>query len=71
VADTALAVEDCWQGRGIASRLVRSLATYARRRGFTPLIAEVMYDNVRILALLRHCVFPLTLRLCADASRCG
>ena len=64
MAEIALAVEACWQGRGIGSRLVQSLAAHARRRGFTPLIAEVRYDNVRMLALLRHWVFPATLRLC-------
>jgi GNAT superfamily N-acetyltransferase len=65
VAEIALAVEDCWQGRGIGSRLVRTLAAYARRRGFTTFIAEVMYDNDRVLALLCHCGFPTTLRWCA------
>ncbi len=62
-AEIALAVEDRWQGRGIGLRLLRTLATYARGRGFTTLIAEVMYDNNRMLAMLRHSGILTTLRL--------
>lgn len=62
-AEIALAVEDRWQGRGIGPQLLRTLAAYARRRGFTTFIAEVMYDNDRMLAMLRHCGIPTTLHL--------
>lgn len=62
-AEVALAVEDHLQGQGIASQLLWTLAGYARRRGYTALIAEVMPDNERMLRLLRHCGLPGTYRL--------
>ena len=62
-AEIALAVEDSWQGRGIGPQLLDTLAAYARRRGFITLIAEVMYSNDHMLALLRHSRFPVTFHL--------
>lgn len=62
-AEIALAVEDRWQGRGVGPLLLRTLAAYARRHGFTTFIAEVMYDNDRMLVMLRHSSIPTTLRL--------
>jgi GNAT superfamily N-acetyltransferase len=63
VAEIALAVEDRWQGHGIGPRLLQTLATYACRWGFTTFVAEVMYDNDHMLALLRRSGFPTTFRL--------
>jgi RimJ/RimL family protein N-acetyltransferase len=62
-AEIALAIEDRWQGRGIGPQLLRTLAAYACRRGLTTFIAEVMYDNERMLAMLRHCGIPTILHL--------
>ena len=62
-AEFALAIEDAWQGRGIGSRLLRTLAKYASRQGFTELLANVLYDNDRMLALLRHSGMLTTLRI--------
>lgn len=61
-AEFALAVEDRWQGRGIGPQLLSALATYARGRGVVTFIAEVLYDNGRMLSLLRHSNFPTTFR---------
>lgn len=62
-AEIALAVEDSWQGRGIGPQLLDTLAAYARSRGFVTLIAEVMYTNDHMLALLRHSRFSVTFHL--------
>ena len=59
-AEFALAVEDRWQGRGIGPQLLSALADYARERGILTFIAEVLYDNGRMLSLLRHSSFPTT-----------
>lgn len=59
-AELALAVEDSWQGQGIGPQLLRALATYARDRGFTTLVANVLYDNGRMLAMLHHLGIPST-----------
>ena len=59
-AELALAVEDSWQGQGIGPQLLRALATHARDRGFTTLVANVLYDNSRMLAMLRHLGIPST-----------
>lgn len=63
VAEFALVVEDGWQGRGIGPLLLRTLAAYAYRQGYTTLTADVMYDNDHMLALLRHRGYPTALRL--------
>lgn len=57
-AEIALVVEDRWQGQGIGHTLLWTLATYARQRGFATLIAKVMYENDRMLTLLRHSGLP-------------
>ena len=62
-AEFAIAVDDSWQGRGIGPRLLRTLAAYAMRRGFTAFLANVLYDNDRMLALLRHSGMLTTLRI--------
>lgn len=62
-AEFALVVEDDWQGKGIGPRLLWALAEYARDHEITTFIAEVMYTNERMLALLRHARFPVTMRM--------
>lgn len=62
-AEFALVVEDDWQGRGIGPRLLWALAEYAHQHGITTFTAEVMYTNERMLALLRHARFPVTMRM--------
>lgn len=62
-AEFALAVDDSWQGRGIGPRLLQTLAEYASRKGFTSLLANVLYDNDRMLAMLRHSGMLTTLRI--------
>ncbi len=57
-AEVALVVEDRWQDQGIALHLLWTLAAYARRRGFTALVARVMYQNEHMLAFLRHSGLP-------------
>ena len=53
-ADIAFAVEEDFQGRGIASRLLRQLATIARANGFTQFTADVLAENAPMLAVLRN-----------------
>ncbi|HEX6544152.1 MAG TPA: GNAT family N-acetyltransferase [Ktedonobacterales bacterium] len=57
-AEFALAVEDRLQGQNIGPQLLLVLAHYARQRGITELIANVMYDNDRMQAMLRHLPVP-------------
>ncbi len=52
-AEIAVIVEDAWQGRGIGRLLVTRLIDVASRMGFSHLVAYVLADNTRMLALLR------------------
>jgi GNAT superfamily N-acetyltransferase len=61
-AEVAFVVEDRWQHHGIASALFARLVEYARARGFTTLVAEVLASNLPMRALLRHAGFPYTVR---------
>ena len=53
-AEIAFAVEENFQGRGIASRLLRQLAAIARAHGITQFEADVLAENTPMLAVLRN-----------------
>lgn len=58
-AEVAFVVADQWQGRGIATALLRRLAPYARARGITHLLAITMATNEKMLDVLRHAGYPI------------
>ena len=53
-AEAAVVVEDAWQGRGIATRLLWRLSAAARQRGVTTFTAEVLSSNRQMLGLLQE-----------------
>jgi RimJ/RimL family protein N-acetyltransferase len=53
-AEIAFAVEEDFQGRGIASRLLRQLADIARASGVARFEADVLAENTPMLAVLRN-----------------
>lgn len=57
-AEFALVIEDSLQGQGLGPQLFAALAGYARDHGFTELIANVMYENDRMLAMLHRLPYP-------------
>jgi RimJ/RimL family protein N-acetyltransferase len=59
VAQVAFAVEEEFQGRGIAGRLLRRLIRIARDNGIRQLEADVLADNGPMLAVFRHAGLPL------------
>lgn len=59
----ALAVADCYQGRGLGGFLLGRLVEAAQRVGIGWLTAEVLAENPRMLNLLRHSEYPVSLRL--------
>lgn len=59
-AEVAFVVEDRWQGDGIATQLLYRLALYARRHGFTSLVAEIMSSNRPMREVIAHAGFPFT-----------
>ena len=52
VAEVAVAVADSWQGRGVASALLRRLAERARAEGVRRFSAEILADNRPMLDLI-------------------
>jgi GNAT superfamily N-acetyltransferase len=54
VADIAFAVEEDFQGRGIASRLLQKIADIARANGIVRFEADVLAENAPMLAVLRN-----------------
>jgi len=53
-ADIAFAVEEDFQGRGIASRLLQQLTDIARANGILQFEADVLAENAPMLAVLRN-----------------
>lgn len=52
-AEIAICVEDAWQRRGVARRLMEWMSDIARSRGVATMTADVQADNGPALALLR------------------
>ena len=61
-AEYAAAVEDAWQGRGLGLVLTRRLIEAALKRGIRVLTGVVLFENKRMLNLLRDLGLPETLR---------
>jgi RimJ/RimL family protein N-acetyltransferase len=59
-AEVAFVVEDRWQGHGIATALLHRLAAYARLHGITQLVAITLSTNAKMLDVLRHAGYPLS-----------
>jgi RimJ/RimL family protein N-acetyltransferase len=61
-AHIAFAVEEDFQGRGIATRLLRRLVRIAREQGVSQFEADVLADNHPMLAVFRHSGLPIEMR---------
>lgn len=61
-AEMAFTVEEDYQGRGIASLLIRHLVAIARLLGLASLEADVLARNRSMLAVFRRSGLPLTVR---------
>lgn len=53
-AEFAIAVADDWQGAGLGRALLQWLLDAARRRGVGTLFGDVLRDNRRMIAMVRH-----------------
>ncbi|HET7516771.1 MAG TPA: GNAT family N-acetyltransferase [Actinomycetes bacterium] len=62
-AEFALVIADHYQGHGLGRILLGRLVETAQRVGIRWLTAEVMAENHRMLNLLRHARYPVSLRL--------
>ena len=54
-AEVAFVVEEDYQGRGIASRLLGHLASIAKDRGIAQFEADVLSQNASMLAVFKKC----------------
>ncbi len=59
IADVAFAVVDAEQGKGIATRLVRYLTTYADQQGISAFRASVLADNHVMIRVFRNAGYPM------------
>lgn len=55
----AIIVQQDMKGRGIASHLMRRLIAWARARGLSNVIGQVLADNAPMLAFVRHLGFSV------------
>jgi acetyltransferase len=55
----AVIVQADMKGRGVASRLMRSLIGWARARGMRTVVGQVLADNAPMLAFVRHLGFSV------------
>lgn len=59
-AEVAFTVEEDFQGLGVASLLLRELASLARSAGITTFVAEVLRTNSAMLHVFRRSDLPMT-----------
>jgi GNAT superfamily N-acetyltransferase len=52
VSDLGVVVADAWQGQGLGSRLIRTLASRARARGATSVTMDVLAENRPMLSII-------------------
>ena len=52
VSDLGVVVADDWQGQGVGSRLIRTLAGRARARGATSVTMDVLAENRPMLSII-------------------
>jgi RimJ/RimL family protein N-acetyltransferase len=65
-AEVAFLIEEDFQGRGMASLLIRHIIAIARADGLDRLEADVLSRNLPMLQVLRRCGLPMTARHQAD-----
>lgn len=65
-AEVAFTVEEDYQGRGIAGRLLHHLARSARENGVLYIEAEVLAENMPMLAVFRDSGLAMTTRYTDD-----
>ncbi|GKX35377.1 MAG: N-acetyltransferase [Rhizobiaceae bacterium MnEN-MB40S] len=58
-AEFAVAVDDRWQGRGVAAQLMEALEDRARAAGLHRLFADTLEDNHAMLSLARRCGYAV------------
>jgi acetyltransferase len=58
-AEFAIAVNDAWQRRGVATQMMQALAEYAKRHGIERFEGEVLVANERMIDLCRWLKFDL------------
>jgi len=66
-AEVAFVVEEDWQGRGVASRLLQHLVRIALEYGVIQFEAEVLKENEPMLSVFRQSGLPMTTRNGDDA----
>lgn len=59
-AEVAFTVEEDYQGQGLASSLLATIADIARRRGISQLEADVLAGNQAMLAVFRRSGLPMS-----------
>jgi len=62
-AEFAVVVEDAFQGKGIGTRIMESLARIACESGIIEFESEVLSENYEMITLLKKCGFKVTARL--------
>ena len=65
-AELAFTVVEDYQGRGIASSLMRHLVWFARQNGLRQFEADVLTSNLPMLAVFRNSGLPMTIEQDGD-----
>ena len=67
-AELAFTVEEDFQGRGVASLLMRRIIAIAQAKRLHRLVAEVLSCNVPMPSVFRRCGLPITIRREGDIT---
>ena len=63
LAEAAIVAEDGYQGKGLGTLLAERLAAYARTHGIRAFLAEVSFENDRVMQFIRRTGLPVEKKL--------
>lgn len=63
IAEVAFAIDDAHQHLGLGSLLFEHLVTFAQKNGISKFVADVLFENKKMLEIFEHSGFKLDMKM--------